>query len=303
MDGMTQFRITYDGSALSQHEMDARDLAPALLAMADLLDSSVQALHGDRAKAQVNVKGSFRTGSFNIDFNTAVNFINAVKDFFAGDGVSAVVNALEVLGLLGLGAKFGKTGVAQVLKWLRGRKITKVEVLEDGNAKIIVDDDSLVVEAAVLVLLRSLAVRQAFDRVLSPLDRDGIDTFAAGDDVDVSVVITDKERVFFAPPAGEDTLILEDVRRMAYSIVALAFKEDNKWRLSDGSSTINAKISDLEFLASVNSNETSFSKGDVLICEVKITQWQTEGGAKTEYEVIRVIDHRRAARQIPLPGL
>lgn len=56
MGDMTQFRITYDGPALATHEMDAKELAPALMAMADLLESSVRALHGDRAKAQINVK-------------------------------------------------------------------------------------------------------------------------------------------------------------------------------------------------------------------------------------------------------
>lgn len=159
------------------------------------------------------------------------------------------------------------------------------------------------VEEQVILLLRDLAVREAFDRVLAPLDKEGIDTFAAGDESGFSVVVTRQERVYFTPPAGEDELLMEDVRRMAYSIVSLAFKEDNKWRLSDGNSTISAKVSDVDFLAGVNANETSFSKGDVLLCDVKVTQWQTEGGAKTEYEVVKVVEHRRAARQISLPGL
>lgn len=269
MDDMAQFRITYDGKALTHHEMDARDLAPALLAMADLLEASVTALHGDRAKAQVNVKGSFKTGSFNIDFNTAVNFLKAMKDIFSGDGVTAVTNGAAVLGLLGIAAKGGQKGVAQVLKWLRGRKITHVELQQGGRAKISVDNDEMEVEEQVILLLRDLAVREAFDRVLAPLDKEGIDTFAAGDESGFSVVVTRQERVYFTPPAGEDELLMEDVRRMAYSIVSLAFKEDNKWRLSDGNSTISAKVSDVDFLAGVNANETSFSKGDVLLCDVK----------------------------------
>jgi len=37
MSSAKHFRITYDGPALASHEMDVRELAPALLAMSDLL--------------------------------------------------------------------------------------------------------------------------------------------------------------------------------------------------------------------------------------------------------------------------
>ncbi|MBB5530883.1 hypothetical protein GGD72_001661 [Stenotrophomonas maltophilia] len=303
MDGMTKFRITYDGPALATHEMDARELAPALMAVADLLDSSVRALHGERAKAQINVMGSFKTGSFNVDFTTALNFLKAAKDLFAGDGMTAIANATAVLTALGFTARLGYKGVAQVLKWLRGRRVTNVQIKDDGHVTIFSGDDALEVEHHVLVLLRDLPVRQALDRVLAPLDREGIDTFASGDESSFALVVKEDERMFFSAPAGQDELILEDVRKMAFSIVSLAFKEENKWRLSDGNSTINAKISDAEFLSGVNTNETSFSKGDVLICDVKVTQWQTPAGAKTDYEVTKVIEHRHAATQISFPGM
>jgi hypothetical protein len=90
---------------------------------------------------------------------------------------------------------------------------------------------------------------------------------------------------------------------MAFSIVSLAFKEDNKWRLSDGAATISATIADADFLKAVDENLESFSKGDVLMCEVLVRQWQTRGGAKTDFEVVKVLEHRRAARQIALPGI
>lgn len=303
MDGMTQFRITYDGPALATHTMDARELAPALMAVADLLDTSVRALQGDRAKAQIHVKGSFKTGSFSVDFTTTVSFMQAAKDIFAGEGMTAIANATAVLTALGLAAKTGYIGVAQVMQWLRGRQISNVEMTEDGQVTLHADEDSVVVDYPVLVLLRDIPVRQAFDRVLAPLDRDGIDTFAAGDDTSFALIIREGERRFFCAPTGPDEPLLEDTRTIAFSIVSLAFKEDNKWRLSDGNATISARISDARFHSSVDANEASFSKGDILICEVKVTQWHTPNGAKTDYEVTRVIEHRRAACQISLPGM
>lgn len=303
MDGMTEFRITYDGPALATHAMDARELAPALMAVADLLDASVRALQGDRAKAQIHVKGSFKTGSFTVDFTTAVSFMQAAKDIFAGEGMTAVANATAVLTALGLAARGGYTGVAQVLQWLRGRRITNVQMTEDGKVTLHSGEETVEVDYPVFALLKDIPVRQAFDRVLAPLDRAGIDTFAAGDDRAFAVIVREDERRYFCAPTDQDEPLLEDTRTMAFSIVSLAFKEDNKWRLSDGNSTISARISDARFHSAVDANEASFSKGDVLICEVKVTQWHTQNGAKTDYEVIRVMEHRRAASQISLPGM
>lgn len=67
----THFQITYDGPSLAASEMDVRDLAPALLAAGDLLDAATRALHGERIKAQINVRASFKTGCFGIDFALA----------------------------------------------------------------------------------------------------------------------------------------------------------------------------------------------------------------------------------------
>lgn len=300
MDDMTMFRVTYDGPALERSEMDARELAPALMAIADLLEASSRALYGDKAIPQVNVKGSFTTGSFNIDFATAVSWLKSVRDLFAGENATAIANGLAILGALGFVAR--KTGLFQALSWLRGRKITRVQIADD-KATIYVDDEYMDVERETINLLRDVAVRQAADRALAPLDREGIDFFAAGVGKEQFVIVTKEQRTFFAAPQADEDLLLEDTRRMAFSIVSLAFKEDNKWRLSDGQATISALITDEAFLRSVNENEESFSKGDVLVCTVQVRQWQTSSGARTEYEITKVNEHRRAARQIKLPGL
>jgi hypothetical protein len=212
MDGTTVFRVTYDGPALEHHEMDARELAQALLAMADLLEASCKALYGDNAKPQINVKGSFKTGGFNIDFVTAVSWIKSLRDMFAGENATAILNGLQILSALGFAVIAGKKGLAQVLQWLRGRKITKVS-LGPESAVVFVDDDFFEIEMDTLMLLREVSVRQAFDRVLSPLDKPGIDTFAVGTAEDpMHVVVRGKERDYFSPPVAADELLPEDTR-------------------------------------------------------------------------------------------
>jgi hypothetical protein len=296
----SHFRLTYDGPALAAHTMDVRELAPALLAVGDLLEAATRALNGDRVKPQINVRASFQAGSFGIDFSLAVDWALRIRDVFASEDSSAMANALAILSAIGFLAKPGKKGLIGVLRWIRGRQIEKIEAF-DGSARIHVEKELLEVDLAVIALLRDLAVREALDSILVPLDRDGVDTFACGTDSDFSEILHKEDRPWFRPPSIEDDLILDDVRKMAFSIVSLAFKDDNKWRLYDGAATIHATISDPSFLARVDQNVERFAKGDLLICQVRVRQWQTASGARTEYEVMEVLEHRQAARQIRLP--
>ena len=234
---MSEFRITYDGPALNTHQMDVRELAPALLAAGDLLDAAVFSLNGNTIKSQTNVVGSFKTGCFAIDFALTADWILRVRDIFSGDSATAIANAGAILGLLGLSYHKGKPTVISVLKWLKGRKILKVDQLET-TAIIYVDEESIEVEKAVLQLLTDIMVRQALDNMLTPLDKEGIETFAAGTDNEIVEIITKNERSYFKTPALEDILLIDEVRKMVFSIVSLAFKDDNKWRLYDGAATI-----------------------------------------------------------------
>ena len=49
------FTIAYDGPALTNHTMDVRDLAPAMLAVGQLCDAANVVLNGERSKIQVHV--------------------------------------------------------------------------------------------------------------------------------------------------------------------------------------------------------------------------------------------------------
>ena len=302
---MSLFRITYDGPALADSEMDARELAPALLAVADLLEASTRALLGDSSKSQVHVRGSFKTGSFSIDFALATNLLTQIKNIFSSDAASATANALAILGVLGFAAKKGGIGLVQLIKFLRGREIKQIE-MEDERALITAEEDAekIWVDIDVLKLLRAIAVREALDRALMPLDKPGVDIFAVGAyEGEPTVIIERTERAWFRTPMAKDEPLLDDVRKMAFSIISLTFKEDNKWRLYDGAATIHATIADANFLSRVDQNIVRFAKGDVLVCNVRVQQWQTSSGARTEYTVLEVLEHRPAARQIALPGI
>jgi hypothetical protein len=138
------------------------------------------------------------------------------------------------------------------------------------------------------------------EKVIEPVSKDGISKFSVKDGDTETVSVEKKEREYFELPEPEDTKIIDEIRKGAYSIISLVFKEDNKWRLSDGQTTYSVAVKDEDFLKRVENNEISFAKNDVLVCEIHIQQWQTAQGLKTEYDLMKVDKHLPAYQQANL---
>ena len=296
-DGMSKARFTvaYDGEALRDGSMDVRDLAPALLAIGQLFDAANTTLNGEQAKIAVNVQAT-NEGSFQIVLEVLQTWGQQAVALLSGDEVTAAIHLRDLL-FMGAG---GVGGLFWAIKKLRGHKPDRVERVNDEYVRLVFGDDDIVVPMRVLRLYQDLAVRAAAERVVEPLRRPGIEKFEARENGEPAVVIEHDDVDAFDTPEADEEELLDDVRRSAFSIVSLAFKDDNKWRLHDGNTQISATIADEDFLRRVNANEIAFAKGDALICEVRVRQTQSAQGLKTEYTVERVIEHKPAPRQLRL---
>jgi hypothetical protein len=302
MDGMTEFRLTYDGPALIAHEMHPRDLAPALIAMSDLLDAAARALYGDDVKVDVHIKGPFKSGSFNIDFVAGVQWLKSVRDYLSGQGASAIANATAILTAVGI---IGR-GLFSLLKWLRCRPISHVESLGADSqgfetVRVHVEEDTYEIRRQALDLLTHAAVRTALERVIKPLEENGVDIFALGTEGYLNVIIRGDERAYFVAPTDEEVLVIDDVRDLMFSVVSCTGADAETWRLSNGEVTMGSKVSDQAFLDAMAADKVTLLKDDVLVCRTRVRQWKGQAGIRTEYEVVQVNRHLRANRQIPLP--
>ncbi|MFM5916604.1 MAG: hypothetical protein ACKOOL_03615 [Novosphingobium sp.] len=296
----TSFVLAYDGPAVADGEMEIADLAPALLSLGQLLNAAAKAIDGEKAKVSIKVK-STQEGSFEIWLSVAMDMASTGWTWWKSDDVQAAAQLVSLLGLSG--ASVG-VSLVKLVRFLRGRKPEKVVRRDPATVEIFLDATStIVVPIAIYHLAMDPQVRSGLAGVVAdPLDKDGIDVVRFGPKGNATEIPKEEAFAFRAPIELDGDVLVNRYRR-AFSIVSLSFKDGQKWRLNDGHGAKPVRMSDKDFEDQVNRNEVRFAKGDVLICEVIERASITSKGLKSEYEIIKVLDHQEAPSQPPLPDM
>lgn len=288
-NSQASFDIIYDGPAVADGSMNVRHLAPAMLAVGTLFEAANNITNGQRAKVNINVRAT-SPGSFHILYE--------VTQATRAQGVdpSLLTTAVQLKELL-IGGVIVTTGLIAVIKWVNRRK-PKLNKINDELYTLVIDNESYELPLELLRLYQDASIRHAIADIVHPVKEEGIDRILILDNEQPVQEITKDETNAFDVPEIQEQL-LDEIRRHAFSIIGLSFKEDNKWRLTDGENTFSVSMKDTTFQRRVDNNQEAFAKGDILICDLRTVQWQVEGGIKTEYEVVKVVNHR-PARQLVL---
>jgi hypothetical protein len=290
MAEQTDFQFYYDGDALEGGVIDARDLAPSLLALADLLDAANQEATGGKASVALRVRSDFRDKCFEVNLSVALSYYQRFVDIFYAPEAQAWAALCSIVGVSGF-------GLLQFMKSAKGRSPKRVLTIERSE-KVRVEfegDDPLEIDKSVYNLFRNHSARKAVAKIVEPIERDGYEELGIRYKGEQTLKITKEEAPYFRPLAeNEDEIVSES---QAYvRIVSMSFREGNKWRVDDGDSTKSVDILDDDFLARVRLREELFGHNDYLRVDMRTRQWREEDRIKVSHAIIKVLRHEAAPK-------
>lgn len=280
-----QVTVKYDGPAVAEGRMDARDLAPAMLATARLFEHSAALLYGSDTALKIEVQADFRGGSFSYDILTHVVELGRT-----------IASNLSVSDVIATG-----TLLFVAVREARGRK-TKEIVRRDNSASIVFHDgDNITVNLHVAQLFLNPTIREDIEGAVQPLKNEGVTEFRLTAPTEEAVVPRDAIDYFNAP-AGEDQLLQDDVVTDVIEVLSPHFKEGNKWQFSlAGEGPFWARILDKKFVDRVRRHLVVFGTGDALRVKMRVRiSRKPNGDFERLREIIEVVDE---IKYVPPPSL
>lgn len=291
------FQIEYHGDAVNDGSMDVRDFAPALLALGELLSDSNKIVNSSKSDIRLEIKATERNSFIAELF---VSFYQNIVELFSQEDTQAIGTLLAYLGISG---KDAIKGLFQLILFSKGKEPKQVIKLGNGGSVQFDfgDGRKIEVHAPTAKLYADTKIRKHISNVVKPLKQKGIDSLEIKHQTEKSVEILKDEIISFEPPDVADEIITDITDIKVFSIVSLAFKENNKWKISDGSNDYYVTIKDFGFLQRVQKDVESFSIGSLLRLKLRTIQLKTDTGLRTEYEVVEVVEHISSHKQMNLP--
>lgn len=305
--------IKYDGPALAGKSMDVAHLAPALLALSDLVKEANRYANGDRAAARIFVNADIEQKCFELDVSFVLTIWEQAKLLIADDRVRTAKEIAEWVGIVvGPGI-----GLYQFIKWLRGKKVVSVVVLrvKDGDnlVEIRVEGESepKQVAQAVYELYANVVTRQKALAVLAPLQEEGYQTLEFYGDGGVFVHF-DKDDVPAADGSDLPEVIPQNVHistiKVGVKIRRAIYEGRAKWTVMYKKAVdVSFEGAAADWLAAFQRNEVEAPPGSYLQVDLEETYITNELGeilGDATYKVVAVhgVDKRHEQPRLDFKG-
>lgn len=289
MQERTTLCVAYVGEAVNG-TMDVNELAPSLLALSNLVSEANQILNNDGSKIAVRISSHFERGSFELSLELVRNLPAQIKFLLFDSSYS--LN--EILNAVGLFCTISGGSLFALYKFIKGRKVAKVEKTDKDTVRIFVEEESREFFIGSWKLFQSQNVRRHVDGLIHPLKTDGINDleFRDADNKQVLEKISTDETEYFSSEVQEELKEFVSSQKLMLRILRVSFDRDLKWRFDDGESKFYADIKDEEFWAAVEARQITFGCGDTIIAEIETTQQYVKDdlkkSSKTVTKVLRI---------------
>lgn len=288
---IVNFKVAYDGSAVTNNEMDAKILADSLLGISAAIEESNKIINGKTSEVFIKVKSDFKPGSFEVE----------LVQFLTSQGMQAATNLITILGLGGIGTY----GLIHVIKVSRGGKIIKKQKVDGDYSDVYFDNcpNPIAINKLVIDCYESKPVMDAVRRAMAPLNYEGYDTVGFSSNDNQPELFGKEEYNFIKIPndTTEDEEILDvTISEGIFGIAQTNLDGNDKgWRLSrsEGDS-FPVTILDNRFLSEINNGKYSFTHGTAARVKYRdITKKRIK--VIHEYEILEVISLYPPDSKIP----
>lgn len=289
--------IRYDGPALGGHEMDVQDLAPALLALADIIQLANRKFNGTEADIKVLVNADVEQRCFMIDISLVQSFLDQAKGLLGTDHVKTAYDIAQWVGIL----SGGTVGLFQLLKFLRGAKKADapLHIQNDVSGNIIVtgNGNTIVVPQQVYQLAQEPRAVEKAKAVMRPLEKDGYESlaFLDGEKEIFEVSSAEAEGIGELPSQPLSDVPSESVSQISgqVRIKSAQYEGSAQWAFLWNGRAINAEMVDkaAAWVADFQDNKVDAPPNSILdVSMVETAQLDAQGliVGKPSYRVLEV---------------
>lgn len=283
-EGGVSILLRYQGPAVDDGTMDVYQVGANMMAFADFVVAATHKLYGEGVKVKAEVN-AFNQGSFETDLVFQV--LGAVGTVLAATpdmaGVISVVK--ESLGLF---------------SFLEGKSPEKVERVDNSNNLTVtnVNGNVTIVQTESFTLTFDEKAGKAVGQFVGEaLAKPGVSNLEIVSDGTKVAQVNDNYARFYHPIV-EETPLLEQTVQMGLTIQEPSFKDgiNHKWTMWDGEASLQYTMESEDFVKRIDDGEP-FRKGDVLVCDVRITQTKAGSKLRIQRAIIRVHSHKFASEQ------
>ncbi|MEG7639837.1 hypothetical protein SQQ66_15790 [Enterococcus casseliflavus] len=284
--------VRYFGEAVEDGRIPIKNLAPSLLALSEAFQEIQKISHPFEKEISLDIKATSK-GSFVVDLilSNGPDVLNYAIDLLTGKETEAIGNLVMYVSVF--------YGSIEIIKKLRSNKSVSQNENE-GQITITFDDETkITVPKESVEAVKSIGFRKSANEFISPLNSNGIDGIEFRHRKETTVVITKEDVSSFDVPPIEAKELNPTISEVYLQIINVAF-EHGKWKFSDGTNQFFAAIEDDYFLKSVEKNEQQFGSTDTLKVSLKTTQRLTGMGLKSEFVILKVLEHIKGSQQLKL---
>lgn len=301
--------IRYDGPALADHEMDVQDLAPALLALADIIQVANKKFNGGDADIKVLVNADVKQRCFMIDISLVQSLLDQAKGFLGSDHIKTAREIAEWIGIIG----GGTASFFELLKFINILKSSDVipNITQHGTANVAItgNGNTLIVRNEVYLLTQEPRAVEKAQAVVRPLRKVGYDSlaFMEGDSEVFEVNKAEAEGIMALPTQPLEQAARESISTIQgqVRIKSAQYEGSAQWSFLWSGRAINAEMVDAaaEWVADFQQNKVHAPPNSILdVTMTETAQLDRDGLAvgKPTYKVLKVHRVIPPPTQLPL---